>query len=327
MKKKLKVGVLVGGTSSEREISLVTGAAIYKNLDRKKYIVKLIELTPKCQFVFIPDSGKKRFLDLVNKDRKFVDVMFIALHGTPGEDGTVQGMLQLLGIRYTGPNTIASSIAMNKVRTADIYRAAGIPTPEFVAFTKAEWQNNKLEIINQTRKLGFPVVIKPVDQGSAVGVEIPKSSAELDSALNRVFKKFNWLMVQRYIQGSEATCGVLEKRGQPFALSPTHILANYAEFYDYASKYKAGGSTHVCPADFDDAINEKIQEIAITAHKALWCRGMSRTDVFVDEQKKVWAIETNTIPGMTPTSLLPEAAAKGGIGFSEMLDFMLLASL
>ncbi len=327
MKKKLVVGVLMGGPSSERAISLVTGEAIYKNLDRKKYIIKRIELTLKCQFVFVPDKGRKRVLDLANKDRAFVDVMFIALHGTPGEDGTVQGMLQLLGIRCTGPNTLASSVAMNKVRTADIYRAAGIPTPEFVAFTKAEWHKNTTSILDEIGKFGFPVVVKPVDQGSAVGVSIPKNKADLQADIARAFKKFNWLMVQRYIRGSEATCGVLEKRGLPFALPPTHILPNYGEFYDFASKYKSGGSTHICPADFDDSINEKIQEIAIKAHRALWCRGMSRTDVFVDEQKKVWAIETNTIPGMTPTSLLPEAAAKGGILFSEMLDLIILASL
>lgn len=327
MKKKLVVGVLMGGPSSEQAISLVTGEAVYKNLDRKKYTVKRIVLTPKCQFAFVPDTGKKRLLDLVNKDRKFVDVMFIALHGTPGEDGTVQGLLELLGIRYTGPKTLASSVAMNKIRTADIYRAAGIPTPDFVAFTKAEWTKNKLDILDQTGKFGFPVVIKPVDQGSAVGVLIPKNKAELEAGIGRVLKKFNSLMVQRYIRGSEATCGVLEKRGLPFALPPTHILPNFGEFYDYTSKYKAGGSTHICPADFDDAVNEKIQEIAIRAHRALWCQGVSRTDVFVDEQKKVWAIETNTIPGMTPTSLLPEAAQKGGIPFGEMLDLIILASL
>jgi D-alanine-D-alanine ligase len=290
--------------------------------------VKLIELTPKCQFVVIPDKGKKRLLDLVNKDRKCVDVMFIAAHGTPGEDGTVQGMLQLLGIRYTGPNTLASAIAMNKVRTADIYRSAGIATPEFVHFTKKEWQKNKAVLSAKIETtIGFPAVIKPVDQGSAVGVEIPKNKQELEAGIARVLKKFSWLMVQQYIRGQEATCGVIEKRGVPFALPPTHILPNYGEFYDYVSKYKTGGSTHVCPADFDDAVNAKIQDVAIKAHQALWCTGMSRTDIFVDEESKVWAIETNTIPGMTPTSLLPEAAAKGGISFPEMLDLIILASL
>jgi D-alanine-D-alanine ligase len=254
--------------------------------------------------------------------------MFIAAHGTPGEDGTVQGMLQLLGIRYTGPNTLASAIAMNKVRTADIYRSAGIATPEFVHFTKKEWQKNKAVLSAKIETtIGFPAVIKPVDQGSAVGVEIPKNKQELEAGIARVLKKFSWLMVQQYIRGQEATCGVIEKRGVPFALPPTHILPNYGEFYDYVSKYKTGGSTHVCPADFDDAVNAKIQDVAIKAHQALWCTGMSRTDIFVDEESKVWAIETNTIPGMTPTSLLPEAAAKGGISFPEMLDLIILASL
>ena len=328
MKKKLTIGVLLGGPSSERAVSLVTGEAVYKNLDRQKYIVKRIELTTKGEFIFVPEKGKKRTLDLVNKDRKFVDLMFVALHGTPGEDGTVQGMLQLLDIPFTGPNTLASAIAMNKVRTADIYRSVGIPTPAFVHFTRAEWNKNKQTLLKKiTAEIRFPAVIKPVDQGSAVGVEIPKNKTELEAGITRVFKKFNWLMVQKYIHGHEATCGVLERKGVPFALPPTHILANYGAFYDYASKYTAGGSTHICPADFSKNVNAKIQALAVKAHRALWCRGMSRTDIFVDENKNVWAIETNTIPGMTPTSLLPEAAKAAGISFGEMLDLIISAAL
>lgn len=323
----MTVGVLMGGRSSERAISLVTGEAVYTHLDRSKYIVKKIELTEKGRFVFIPEKGAKRTLDLLGNDRRFVDCMFIALHGSVGEDGAVQGLLEVLGIAYTGPNILASAIAMNKVRTADIYRAAGIATPDFVHFTKKEWAKNKAEFLkNITTTIKYPCVVKPVDQGSAVGVVIAKNESELLRGVQQVQKKFDWLMVQTCIRGQEATCGVLEKRGVPLPLPPTHILPNYGEFYDYSSKYKKGGSTHVCPADFPEEINEEMQRLAVRAHRALWCRGMSRTDMFVDDKNKIWAIETNTIPGMTPTSLLPEAAAQAGMSFTEMLDLIILAA-
>ena len=199
-------------------------------------------------------------------------------------------------------------------------------------------------------KIGYPAVIKPVDQGSAVGVSIVKNEKELIKAINTTIKKFPWLMVQKFIKGQEATCGVLEKNGQIFALPPTHIIANKGEFYDYKSKYSKGGSTHICPADFLPEINEQLQHLAILSHKVLGCSGMSRTDIFVaDEQdecegtcggdcecggsehkhahNKLYIIETNTIPGMTPVSLLPEAAGKMGIEFPEMLDLIIKAAL
>ena len=200
--------------------------------------------------------------------------------------------------------------------------------------------------------VGYPVVIKPVDQGSAVGISIVKNEKELVTAINKTIKQFPWLMVQKFIKGQEATCGVLEKKGNIFALPPTRIIANAGEFYDYKSKYSKGGSTHICPADFSAEVNEQIQHLALLAHKALNCRGMSRTDIFIADEKegncnceetknthghqtsksfhshnKLYIIETNTIPGMTPTSLLPEAAGKMGITFSKMLDLIIEASI
>ncbi len=169
------------------------------------------------------------------------------------------------------------------------------------------------------------MVIKPVDQGSAVGVSIIKSKEELKKSIDTTIKKFPWLMAQKFIKGQEATCGVLEKNGEVMVLPPTHILPKLGKFYDYKSKYKSGGSTHICPADFTPEINTQIQKLAIMAHKALGCRGMSRTDVFVEDNKNLYIIETNTIPGMTPTSLFPEAAAKAGISFSQMLDCIIFA--
>ncbi len=315
---KLKVAVLMGGPSAEREVSLVTGKAVFENLDRKKYLPTLVEMAKDGSFKF-------NFLGSVKT--KF-DLVFIAMHGSPGEDGGVQGMLETLGVKYTGSGLLASALAMNKVFAAQVYLAHGLPHPDFVHFKKDGWKRNSDKIINDiVSKLGFPIVVKPVDQGSAVGVSKIKSHEDLRKTIDKTIKTFPWLMAQKFIKGQEATCGVLEKDGQVMALPPTHILPNLGEFYDYKSKYSTGGSTHICPADFGDFVNQQIQNLAIMAHKSLDCRGMSRTDIFVGDDKKLYILETNTIPGMTPTSLFPEAAAKAGISFSRMLDCIIKASL
>ena len=324
---KIKVAVLSGGPSSERKVSLVTGKAIFDNLDRKKYLPFLLEMSKDGCFWLLNKNGKKRKLDLQNKDRKLFDIIFIALHGSPGEDGGVQGMLESLNIKYTGPGVLASALAMNKVYSAQIYFANGLPYPEFIHFTKDGWKRQAGIIVEDAvNKIGFPLVIKPVNQGSAVGVSIIKSKEEFKKIAKKTIKSFPWLMAQKFIKGQEATCGVLEKNGEIMALPPTHILPKLGEFYDYKSKYQSGGSTHICPADFTPEINTQIQKLALMAHKAMGCRGMSRTDVFVADDAKLYIIETNTIPGMTPTSLFPEAAAKAGISFSQMLDFIIFSS-
>ena len=323
---KLKVAVLMGGPSAEREVSLVTGKAIFNNLDRKKYLPTLVEMTKDGRFFILGKT--KKFLNLQNKDRKLFDIIFIALHGSPGEDGGVQGMLESLNIKYTGSGVLASALAMNKVYAAQIYLANSLPIPDFVHFKKDGWKRSPDKIINDiVSKVGFPMVVKPVDQGSAVGVSKVRSHDELKKVIEKTIKIFPWLMAQKFIKGQEATCGVLEKDWQAMILPPTHILPNMGEFYNYKSKYSIGGSTHICPADFGDIVNQQIQNLAIMAHKALNCRGMSRTDIFVGDDKKLYILETNTIPGMTPTSLFPEAAAKAGIAFNVMLDYIIQASL
>ena len=316
----------MGGPSAEREISLVTGKAIVDNLDPKKYVPSIIEMDKQSIF-WLRQKGKKRKLDLQNKDRKLFDIIFIALHGSPGEDGGVQGMLESLQIPYTGSGVLASAMAMNKVFSAQIYFANNLPYPQFLHFKQDGWKRDKATILQNISQLGFPLVIKPVDQGSAVGVSIIKTQEELEKTIDTSIKNFPWLMAQKFIKGQEATCGVLEEKGEIIALPPTHILPKAGEFYDYASKYKIGGSTHVCPANFGDEINLHIQKLAIMAHKALGCRGMSRTDVFVGEDKNLYILETNTIPGMTATSLFPEAAAKAGLSFAHVLDCIITASI
>lgn len=323
--KKLKIAVLYGGASAEREVSLVTGRAVFDNLDRKKYAVSLVEMTKESKFILL--GKNKRILDLQNKDRKKFDLIFIALHGTYGEDGGVQGMLDTLGIAYTGSRTLASALAMNKVYAGQIYKVNGLPHPDFINIKIDGWKDRRDVVLKDiSEKIGYPAVVKPADQGSAVGVSIVKNESDMVNALSGTFKKFPWLLVQKFVKGQEATCGVLTQGGHIFPLPPTHIKANLGEFYDYKSKYKSGGSTHTCPADFPEEINKKIQALALQAHIALGCSGMSRTDIFYGDDGNLWVIETNTIPGMTPTSLLPEAAEIAGIPFSEMLDLIIKAA-
>ncbi|NQU83830.1 MAG: D-alanine--D-alanine ligase [Parcubacteria group bacterium] len=343
MSKKLKIGVLMGGPSAEREISLLTGKAICKNLDKKKYQVLPIEMTKKGELL----ADKQYFLEKnklplelgskvliptlqsdLNKSKEGVDLVFIAMHGPIGEDGCIQGMLESMGIPYTGSGVLPSVLAMNKAKSAEIYKQNGLLTPDYFDFTKKEWQKSRGEIIKKIKtKIKIPIIIKPVDQGSSVGIYLVKQEKDLANAVDSSFLTSNWIMAQEFIDGDESTCGILEKNGEPFATPVTKIIANKGDFYDLASKYDDGGSTHICPAPFNKNITKKIQEIALKAHRILGCRGMSRTDVFVSKDKKLYVIETNTIPGMTSVSLLPEAAGKMGIDFFEMLDLIIKASI
>ncbi|MCX6779925.1 MAG: ATP-grasp domain-containing protein, partial [Candidatus Magasanikbacteria bacterium] len=244
------------------------------------------------------------------------------------EDGTVQGMFEALGIKYTGPNTLSSALCMNKVYAGLTYYSWHLPHPPFIDITAKNWKNSTKEVLAAINtSVGYPCVVKPVDQGSAVGVSIIKTEDDLKQAVNKTIKKFPWLMAQKFIKGQEATCGVLEKKGEAFALPPTHILPQVGKFYDYKSKYSPGGSKHICPADFPEDVNKMMRELALTAHKALGCTGMSRSDFFLGDDGQVYIIETNTIPGMTGTSLLPEAAGKAGISFPKMLDLIIISAI
>ena len=343
MPKKIRVGVIYGGPSAERTISLITGKAICENLDKKKYDVLPLEMSKDKKFFLDNNyykqlnapgkkSASKKTTLVPVKDNQFgkdkLDIVFLALHGTFGEDGKIQSILESLGVKYTGSGVLASALGMNKVYSSEIYFANGLPFPEFINFKKSGWKNDNAKVLEDVKnKIGYPCVLKPVDQGSALGVSIVESELELKKAIVKTIKQFSWLMVQKFIKGREATCGVLEKNGSPFPLPPTHIVANMGEFYDYKSKYKKGGSTHVCPADFEGHINEQIQTLAVQAHIALDCTGMSRTDFMVGDDGKLYVLETNTIPGMTPTSLFPEAAGKMSIDFARLLDLIIKAAI
>lgn len=299
--KKKTIALLSGGASSEREVSLSSGNQVYEALDREKY--DIIRYDPKTDL-----------LKLVT-DAPGIDAALIILHGPFGEDGTVQGLLDLLGIPYQGSGVLGSALAMNKHAAKIIYEQAGIPAPRYEILNSGDQGiPDKIE-----DRLGFPIVVKPVEAGSSVGMSIVDSKAALPDAVRVAFEFDDTVMLEQFINGTEITCSVMGNQN-PKALPVIEIIpAQGHAFFDYKAKYEIGGATEICPARIDDAIAEKAKAYAIKAHEALFCKGCSRTDMIISDND-VYVLETNTIPGMTPTSLLPQSAAAAGMSFSEMLD-------
>lgn len=290
-----RIAVLLGGPSAEREVSLVSGAECSAALRAEGYEVTEI------------DAGE----DLVDRLKASgADVAFNALHGRWGEDGAVQGILEWLGIPYTHSGILASALAMDKVKAKDVYARAGLQIADSRLVDAA--------IARETHPMEPPYVVKPYNEGSSVGVHVILEGANSPAKLAQNAPEK--VMVERYIPGRELTVAVMGDR----PLTVTDILAN--GWYDYDAKYSEGGSTHVCPADVPRSVFDLAMTSALTAHEALGCRGVSRTDFRWDETKGpngLIVLETNTQPGMTPTSLVPEQAAAVGISFGQLLTWMI----
>lgn len=290
-----RVAVLMGGWSAEREVSLVSGAAVSQSLKRCGRQVTAIDVQR--------DVGA-----LLTRLYPRPDAVFNALHGRFGEDGCIQGLLDILGIPYTHSGLLASALAMDKAMAKRMFESAGLPVAEHKIATRAE--------IVAGDVMDRPFVVKPINEGSSVGVHIVR---EGDNA--PMFAESGWpadakMMVERFIPGQELTVAVMGDR----ALAVTEITTGRG-FYDYEAKYADGGSRHVVPAPVDSAIYEEAMEISIEAHKVLGCRGVSRTDMRYDGES-LYILEVNTQPGMTPTSLVPEQAAYAGISFDDLVLWM-----
>ena len=303
--KKLRVALLRGGFSAEREISQKTGKMIAKNLDKKKYQV----------FLFDPAKDLMKFLNLIK--RKKIDVVFPALHGPLGEDGTIQGMLEVFGMPYVFSGVLASALAMDKEMTKKIFKKEKIPAPKHFIFTK----KNHISL----KKVKFPCVVKPLTQGSSVGVTIVQKPSELKKALKFALQFGPKAMVEDFIEGREVTAAVLGNN-KPRALPLIEIKPKISHFFDYQAKYEPGGSEEICPAQINYILTKKIQELAIKTHLALGCRGVTRTDLILHGNQP-FVLEINTIPGMTETSLVPQAAAAAGINFPQLLDRLIELAL
>ncbi len=295
---EISVALLAGGKSGEREISLVSGKAVYEALIEAGFSVTQI------------DPANKK--DLVKLVEGSFDVAFLALHGKLGEDGTIQGMLEILGVPYTGPGVWSSATAIDKAKTKVVYERVGVPTPKSVLLLSPD----EMSASQVVEEFGTSCVIKAATEGSALGVYLCNSLEEIESALQKVFEIDDKVIIETLIKGDEYTVGVLGTK-DPRVLPVIQIIP-INEFYDFESKYAEGGSKHVCPAPLSNDLTKKAQEIALLAHKGLECSGVSRTDLLLDEHGDFWALETNTIPGMTPTSLLPDAARSIGMNFTEL---------
>ena len=298
---KLTLALISGGISSEREVSLSSGDQVYEALDKSRYDIRRYD----------PKSDLLRLV----QDAPVIDAALIILHGPYGEDGTIQGMLDLLGIPYQGAGVLGSAVAMNKLVSKQLYERAGIPVPAYIVL-----ERHDTDVAGTTvERLGLPLVVKPTSGGSSIGMSIVRKIGELTPALEKGFDLDDTLILEEFIEGTELTVGVLGNRRLE-ALPVIEIIPDERyDFFDYEAKYTAGATREICPAPIADSLAQKVQSYAMMAHRALFLDGYSRTDM-ITGKKGVFVLETNTIPGMTATSLYPQSAAAAGMSFSRLLD-------
>lgn len=287
------VAVLMGGLSSERDVSLMTGEACALGLEEAGYRVERVD---------VQDDIAERLMQIRP------DKVFNALHGPGGEDGIIQGLLELLHIPYTHSGVLASALAMHKVNAKHVAAANGIPVAEHVLATPGE--------ISAGHVMAPPYIVKPIAEGSSFGITAVYKGDEAPILSPDIARFGEKLMVERFVPGRELTCAVLDDG----ALGISEIFTQGQDFYDYESKYVAGGSCHICPAELSPEVEQRILDLSLAAHRALGCRGASRSDYRFDPERNelIW-LEVNTQPGMTQTSLLPEIAQMRGISFSQLV--------
>lgn len=300
--KQKRVAVLMGGLSREREISLKTGKAIAEALMRKGYRVRSIDVGRDIAEVLI---------------RERIECAFVALHGRGGEDGTLQGMLELMGIPYTGSGVLASALAMDKVMAKKVFLCEGIPTPPFEVVKGGDVGKRERVAIS----LSPPVVVKPSREGSTIGITVVRTNEELPPALETAKVYDDEILIESFIKGKEVTVAVLDELPLPII-----EIAPKSGFYDYRSKYTKGETEYILPARLSREKYLLSQEVALKAYRALGCSGCARVDLMVDEEGNPYVIDVNTMPGMTETSLVPKAASYAGISFEDLAERILLGA-
>ncbi len=334
MKNKTKVAVIFGGKSSEHEISFLSGRNVIQSLDKDEY-----EVLP----VFISKSGKWQLTnvesllkikdpiklknttkeislykknDIKNLEQsigKRVDVVFIALHGPYGEDGSIQGMFESLGIKYTGSGVLASALGMNKVIFRKLMEQEMIPVPKYLELKKGDNFKKIKKVLKRP-----PYFVKPYDQGSSVGASIVKKDKDLGKSIKLAHTFSEIALVDKYIKGKEVTCGVIGGN-KPIALPLVEIVPN-SDFFDYTSKYSESGAQEIVPARVRKSLVKKVQEIALQVYKTVGCKGFARVDFILEDDIRPVVLEINTIPGLTEMSLLPKAAKAAGIEYPNLID-------
>jgi len=306
--KRLRVALLSGGTSSERDVSLKGGDQVFAALNKDRYDVTRYD--PATDLATLVAEASE------------IDVAFLVLHGPFGEDGTVQGFLDLLHVPYQGSGVLGSALAMDKWVSKKLYQEAGLVVPPFAVVARGE----SFDPDALGKNVGYPVVVKPRLGGSSIGTSIVANPQGLENALGKAFEYDSHVIIEAFIDGPEITGGVLGN--DPLQRLPIVEIVPGSDypFFDYEAKYKAGATSEICPARISDSLSERAQAIAETAHKALCCRGYSRTDMIIREDV-IYVLETNTIPGMTPVSLFPLAAKTAGYSFEALLDRLIELAL
>lgn len=303
-----RIGVLMGGFSSERDVSIRSGLAIYQALQELGYNSVLI------------DVGK----DIVNVLKKEkVRLAFLALHGGTGENGAIQGMLEVLEIPYTGSGVLASALAMDKEASKKIFMYHGLPVAPFVVVQRQE-KNSKLRTQSSELRTDFemPWVVKPAAEGSSIGISIVKEQAGLVPALEKAFLLGKRAIIEKFVEGKEVHIGILGSR----ALGGVEVKPSL-EFYNYEAKYTSGLTEYIIPPQIEEAVYEKAKNIALNAHTALGCSGATRVDLRIDENATPYVLEVNTLPGMTATSLLPKIAQSAGLSFKNLIEEIIRLAL
>ncbi|MBU0672593.1 MAG: D-alanine--D-alanine ligase [Candidatus Margulisbacteria bacterium] len=299
--KDKKICVLMGGRSGEREVSLRSGKRVFDSLKKQGYNVISMDLED----------------DLVARLKaEKIEIVYNILHGRFGEDGTVQGLLEMANIPYTGSKVLASALAMNKLASKRVFDAVGIPTPRYVEVDAT--QNVAKEAARIQRVFPFPLVIKPTSEGSSLGVTLIKKPDGFQEVLEKTVAEFKDVFVEAYVKGREVTVGIIGTNSDVQAL-PILELVPKNEFYDYEAKYTAGLTDFILPARLSQALTKKVQEIALMAHKSLGCYGVSRVDMIIGSDHIPYVHEVNSIPGMTERSDLPAEAAHAGISFDQLV--------
>lgn len=344
--KKINLAVIFGGKSGEHEVSLSSARAVMNALSKDKYNIIPIAITKNGNWL-VGDKGR-RYMELnkqsagkegaitLEKSQELVqaeqenglqnyaegeikgkvDIILPILHGPYGEDGRLQGMLDMLGLPYVFSGVLAHALGMNKSKAKIIVENAGVPVLDEVILEK----NEKPDLDAIINKLSLPVVVKPLELGSSVGVSIARTKQQLDKSIAESFRHDRKAIVEKYVKGREFTVTVMGNGRKTRVIGATEIIPKISEFYDFKAKYEEGGSEHICPADISEEMTSKVSRYAETVFKSIGCKDLARADFMLDENGEFYFIDLNTIPGMTPTSLAPQAAKAAGMEFSEFLD-------
>lgn len=328
---KLKIAVLMGGTSHEHGVSINSGKAVFDNLSSEKYekraviisknnTIKLLKPEQKPVDDIIEKTAEENFLSAFTELKEWgVAAAALALHGKGGEDGAIQGFLETIEIPYTHSGVLGSAVSMNKIITRHIYKSCEIKMPNGFVCKK----NDNLKKLISSANFDFPMIVKPPQLGSSFGIKIVNNFNELAEALAELWKIDKQILVEKYIAGKEFTCVVFNDKNKITPMPVTEVVPVKSNFFDFEAKYTAGATDEITPARISAALSDKIRALAAKCHEILCCNGVSRTDFMLSDSGELFVLETNTIPGMTETSFVPQVARAAGMTFSEFLDLLI----